>query len=139
MENIKEKIEAVKKSADMVLLITNTIEAYPRPRIMQQLEDEKDGCIWFATSKKSRKIQEIEIDPVVTVYYINSKNNDAAFVAGEASILNDDETKKHFWRDTWTKYWPEGVEDENYTLIRIEPSHGECVPAESFDMGEIDY
>jgi general stress protein 26 len=40
---------------------------------------------------------------------------------GDVEIINDMKIKKKIWLDWWTKYYPKGLEDPDYTLLRLRP------------------
>jgi general stress protein 26 len=44
-------------------------------------------------------------------------------LGGSVEIVDDKELKKTIWLDWWTRYYPEGVEDPDYTLLRLEPKN----------------
>ena len=40
-------------------------------------------------------------------------------VAGQARIVNDPEKKSHYWKEGWTRYYPDPEKD--YILIEVTP------------------
>ena len=43
-------------------------------------------------------------------------------LGGLADVITDLEIKKEIWLDWWTKYYLKGVEDPDYSLIRLHPT-----------------
>jgi len=40
---------------------------------------------------------------------------------GEAEIVDDMKIKQKIWLDWWTRYYSEGLEDPDYTLLKLNP------------------
>jgi general stress protein 26 len=75
--------------------------------------------IWFATSRKSRKVKQIKRNPIVSVYYADhSAAKGYVNIIGKAVIIDD----KDLLIKKKRKYW-EGIPNwqENFVLIKITP------------------
>ena len=43
-------------------------------------------------------------------------------LAGIAEIVTDSKLKKQLWQNGWEMYWPGGVDDPEYTVLRLLPA-----------------
>jgi general stress protein 26 len=59
-------------AAGTCALITLDEEGRPRVRAMDPFTPESDFTVWFGTNAKSRKVNQINKDPRVTLYYLDS-------------------------------------------------------------------
>lgn len=116
-EEAEEKLWEVVEDSEIALLITS-VEGYPRMRPMTVLAYEEDGSIWFATSKSSRKVEEIARNVKATACFLHLDGGAYAQVFGEAELVEDPELKEEFWDDEWRDYW-EGPTDPDYVLLRL--------------------
>jgi general stress protein 26 len=57
------------------------------------------------------------------VYFVDSDDFMGLMLGGTAEIIDDMEIKKKIWLDWWTRYYSKGLEDPDYTLLRMEPTH----------------
>ena len=55
------------------------------------------------------------------MYYCDPEEFKGVMFGGEIELINDTKIKKKIWLDWWTKYYPEGLNDPDYTLLRLRP------------------
>lgn len=79
--------------------------------------------IYISTNTSSSKVAHLSKNPNVCVYFCDSDDFKGLMLGGSAEIINDIELKKLIWLDWWTRYYPEGIEDPDYTLLRMEPKN----------------
>jgi general stress protein 26 len=110
-------------SAQCRIFITVDENGKPQARTMSVFPPEENMVIWLGTSTRSRKIKQIKNNPNVMVYYYDTKGLSYVSVAGQARIVNDPEKKAHYWRNGWTRYYPDPEKD--YILIEVTPERME--------------
>lgn len=128
-QEAEAKLWEIVEESEVVLLITDG-GGYPRMRPMTVVAYEEDGTIWFATSKSSRKVEEIGRNPKATACFLNLEGGAHAQVFGEAEVVEDPDLKNELWDEDWTEYW-DGPADPDYTLLAL---HG--VRAEYYLLDE---
>ena len=98
-----------------------TVDEYGKPqsRIMSVFPPEENMVIWLGTSTNSRKVKQIRKNPNVMVFYSEPEGGSYVSVAGQARIVNDPEKKAHYWKEGWTKFYPDPEKD--YILIEVTP------------------
>lgn len=107
------------ESADSQTLVTVDEYGKPQARILSAFPLEEDMHIWLGTSTNSRKVQQIRNNPNVMVFYYDTKGKSYVSVAGQGRIVNDPDKKSHYWKDGWTRYYPDREKD--YILIEVTP------------------
>ena len=107
-------------SARCRTLITVDENGKPRARTMSPFTPEENFVIWLGTNPRSRKVKQIKNNPNVMVYYYDTKGWSYVSVAGQARIVNDPEKKAHYWKKSWTRYYPDPEKD--YILIEVTPN-----------------
>lgn len=106
-------------AAKTCALITVDEEGQPRVRAMDPFPPESDFTVWFGTNPKSRKVSQIENDPRVTLYYLDSDASGYVMISGIAQLVNDPKEKLKYWKDAWEEFYPD--RNENYMLIKVSP------------------
>jgi len=106
-------------SAQSRTLITVDENGKPQARAMSTFPPEEDMVIWLGTSTRSRKVKQIKNNPNVMVYYFDTKSYSYVSVAGKARLVNDLEKKAHYWKKSWTRFYPDPEKD--YVLIEVTP------------------
>ncbi|MFX1463671.1 MAG: pyridoxamine 5'-phosphate oxidase family protein [Promethearchaeota archaeon] len=134
--------EAKKLSLDLMetskaaYLTTIDSEGYPITRAMFNLRNKEkfpeffgffNGLdnefeIYISTNTASSKTGHIKKNPKICVYYCNPEDFKGVMFGGEVEIIDDMNIKKKLWLDWWTRYYPEGLEDPDYTLLRLKPN-----------------
>ena len=139
---IKMKLEEVKKlslelmeSSKAAYLTTIDFQGYPITRAMFNLKNKEqfpefselfkklDNVfeIYISTNTSSSKIEHIKKNPKISIYYCDPDNFKGVMFNGDAEVIEDMKIKKKVWLDWWTKYYREGLEDPDYSLLRLRP------------------
>ena len=96
-----------------------------RSRPMQTQEFEFDGDLWFFTSLKTHKTEEIERDNRVNVAYAAPDDNTYVSVSGTASIVQDKAKIEELWNPILKAWFPEGLDDPNLCLLKVSVEQAE--------------
>jgi len=143
--NAQEKVEDYPEgvSADSLLAIAYTIidsaqcrtfitvdeNGKPQARAMSPFPPEENMIIWLGTSVNSRKVKQIKNNPQVMVYYYDSHGLSYVSVSGTASLVDDPDKKTHYWKEEWTRFYPDPEKD--YILIKVIPDRMEICSFEN--------
>jgi general stress protein 26 len=83
----------------------------------------RDGfAVYLATSRKSSKVREIVADPRVSLYYCVPARYEGVTLNGTARIADDKDLRRALWCEAWRIYWPDGLADPDYCVLRVEPT-----------------
>lgn len=95
-------------------------EQFPEfSEFFQNLED--IFTIYISTNTSSTKVEHLKNNPLMCVYFCDADNFQGFMLGGSVEFIDDIKSKKNFWLDWWTRYYPKGVEDPDYTLLRLKP------------------
>ena len=92
-----------------------------RPMARQEVDVAAE--LWFIATRDSRKVGHIQADPTVSV----TVSTDTSWVslAGRAEVVDDLEKLRELW-STFAEAWiPDGPEDPNAILIRVDVESAE--------------
>ncbi len=81
--------------------------------------EENHFVIYISTNTSSSKIDHIKKNPKIAVYYCDPENFKGIMFGGKVEVVDNMVIKHKIWLDWWTKYYPKGVEDPDYTLLRL--------------------
>lgn len=137
MAEAEEKLWEIVEESEIALLIT-LADGYPRVRPMTLIAYEEEGGVWFATSKSSRKVEEIGKTPKVTVCFLDLEGSAYVQLFGNAEIVENREVKEEFWDEEWEEYW-EGPEDPDYVLIHVQVNKAEYYLLEDDELWVVDF
>lgn len=128
-----EKIWSLIKDARVAMLTSERDgRLYSRPMVASQKAF--DGSLWFFTRKSSPKVAEVEAHSQVNVAYASSSDNSYVSLAGGAVVVDDRALIDAHWNE-WIKTWfPDGKDDPDIALIRVDVDTAEYWDAPSSKM-----
>lgn len=116
---LEDRLWKVLDEADLDLLITQGEDGFPHIRPMTLLAYEEDkGILWFATSRSSRKVAQIQRNPKVVAFFAVLEEGAFASFFGEGEVVDNPVLKSSFWEDRWYEFW-KGPDDTDYVLLKI--------------------
>ena len=128
MEKNLQNEEALKKFSKLIneigvcMFITNNREKeHTRP--MATIEVEGDGTLWFFTDIRSIKVEEVSMDNLVHLVYAHPGKESYVDVWGKATIVTDKQTIVDKWSPIVKAWFPDGIDDPNLGLLKIQPQH----------------
>jgi general stress protein 26 len=84
---------------------------------------EWDGDSWFFAPSDGRLVAELEAEPTAVNAYKVEEGFGFISVSGRTSIETDPELKKRLWLEELERWFPNGPEDPNVSLIRVTAEH----------------
>lgn len=87
---------------------------------------ERDGIktFWFTTNTSSNKIKCFRENPKASIYFVDNRFFRGVCLSGYAEVLETAEAKERIWREGDTMYYPKGVTDPDYCVIKITVEKG---------------
>ncbi len=92
-----------------------------RPMALQEVEF--DGDLWFFASRTSRKVAHLAANPQVNVATVG--NSSWVSLTGQAGVVDDLATKKELWNSVVEAWFPDGPEDPDVVLVRVDATSAE--------------
>ncbi len=117
--NLTIAAREIMSSTGTCTLITLDQEGRPRARVMESFLPESDFTVWFGTNPKSRKVDQINNDPRVTLFYLDQDGSGYVMIHGKAQIVNDQKEKEERWKEQWEAFYPN--KEEAFVLIKVAP------------------
>ena len=120
----REKVMKIARSARTAMMCTYDAGgmAHGRPMVAVDYEDD---ALWFFTQSDSRKLDEIDRDPRVTLTYADQSANDWLSIQGRATVTRDRAKAKELWSEPMRTWFPDGPEDDKIAMIRVEADSAE--------------
>lgn len=121
------KVAALMRDLDFCMMTTSTDDGHLRARPMSNNgEVEFDGDVWFFTDATSRKVREIEANPLVHLSYADLENFTFISMSGAAEIVRDDEKKMELWIEELRRWFEDGPTSDDVVLIKVTPVKVAC-------------
>ena len=126
-KNREESIEKLKSLIEDIDfgMLTTMDGGKLRSRPMSTQKVEFDGDLWFFTSDKTHKVDEIEADNRVNVAYSKPEDNVYVSVSGTAALVKDRAKIEELWNPILKAWFPEGLDDPTLSLLRVSVEEAE--------------
>ena len=117
------KLQSLLQDFSVAMLVTHTGQGQMRARPMALAEVEPNGTLWFLTSRRSGKMQELAKDGNVVVTM--QTNTKFVSISGTAAPVENREKVAKVWNVGMKVWFPGGVEDPDLLLLKVESERGE--------------
>ena len=120
MDNIQSEIRALRKNCPIAYLASVNEEGYPQIKAMMVLEHDSMKAHYFSTNTSSKRVGQFLKNPKASVYYCETESGyRGALFTGTIEVCTDHDTKALLWDDNSWKYYPKGVDDEDYCVYKF--------------------
>jgi general stress protein 26 len=135
-EEIKKQIASIMEKSEAVFVSTIDEKGNPDiramfnlrrkmqfPKIADIIDDYYEKFVTFlSTNTSSSKINQMKLNPNIALYfYVTKERLKGVTLYGKTEFIEDEKIKKDIWEDDWDKYYPQGLKDPDYTLIKFNP------------------
>lgn len=94
--------------------------------------------IYFHTNTSSMRVQQYRKNPKACLYFCDKRFFKGVMLTGTMEVLEDPAIKEMLWQEGDTMYYPEGVTDPDYCVLRFTAEQGRFYSnfsSENFDIG----
>lgn len=92
-----------------------------RARPLEARTNRDAGIIWFVTDVRGAKDDEIDAAHDIGLVFIDEDDRAYLSITGCAIVRRDTAKAKDIWRKTDNTWFPDGSDDPNVRVLRIEP------------------
>jgi Uncharacterized stress protein (general stress protein 26) len=87
---------------------------------------EREGIkeFWFTTNTSSNKVKYFRENPKASIYFVDKRFFRGISLVGMVEVLETPEEKERIWRDGDTMYYPGGVTDPDYCVLKFTATKG---------------
>lgn len=113
------------ESIPVAMLTTQDEDGSLRSRPMMSQKAPFDGTLWFFTKADSGKVAEVRQDQQVNVAYVDQQDSRYVSISGKARLVRDQEKMVSLWDEQYRPWFPQGIDDEQMALLRVEVTSAE--------------
>ena len=118
-DSIKSEIRSLRENCKFAYIASVNEGGYPQIKCMENLEHDSMKVQWFSTNTSSKRVQQFFKNPKASVYYCDDVQYKGALFTGTMEVCTDHETKAFLWKDGFERYYPKGVDDEDYCVLKF--------------------
>ena len=95
------------------------IKAMLRPRKREGIK-----TIYFTTNTSSMRVEQFRQNEKACIYFCDKRFFRGVMLVGTMEVLEDTEYKEMIWQDGDTMYYPKGVTDPDYCVLKFTAIRG---------------
>lgn len=75
--------------------------------------------IYLTTNTSSMRVAQYRRDPKACIYFCDRRFFRGVMLRGNMEVLTDRESREMIWREGDTEYYPGGIDDPDYCVLRF--------------------
>lgn len=79
---------------------------------------------WFTTNTSSMRVAQYRENPNASIYFCDKRFFKGVMLIGTMEVMEDGDTKQMIWRDGDTMYYPKGITDPDYCVLKFTAIEG---------------
>lgn len=125
MKNVEETIGSIIDSQSVAFIGSIDQEGFPNTKAMlAPRKREGIKVFYFTTQTSSMRVGQYKDQPKACVYFCDDKNFKGVMLTGFMEVLEDRTHKEMIWQDGDTRFYPGGVTDPDYSVLRFTAKKG---------------
>ncbi len=124
----EREFEEVLEEFETAILTTKGTDGHLHARPMELQGHDGAEALWFATSRDSKKCDDLRGDPQVGLSFHRGEHGaDYLSISGRAELVEDRARVRELWNAGWRAWFPEGPDQPDLVLVKVVPEHAEWV------------
>lgn len=123
--SVKALVEELADNLPTVFISSVDDEGFPWTKAMLGPREREGIKVFYLTTNTfSLRVAHYKSNPKASIYFCDEQGFRALMLRGTMEVLTDADTKRRIWRDGDTEYYPLGVDDPNYCVLKFTASDG---------------
>ena len=125
MKNVVQTVENLIDKAGTAFIASVDENGFPNMKAMLPPR-KKEGikCFYFTTNTSSMRVSQYKENPKASIYFCDKRFFRGAMLVGSMEVLEDRASKEMIWQDGDTMYYPLGVTDPDYCVLKFTAQEG---------------
>ena len=125
LAGIKELIAQMADKQPIAYISSVDQEGFPWTKAMlKPRKREGIKTFFFTTNTFSIRVAQYKANPKASIYFCDAKGFKGMMLRGTMEVLTDAKSKEMIWRDGDEQYYPGGVIDPNYCVLKFTATDG---------------
>lgn len=120
MKNFVKNAETLIDNATVTIISSIDENGFPNTKAMLPPR-KREGISYFylTTNTSSMRVNQYDSNSKACIYFFDSNKFKGLMLKGNMEVLHDSESKEMIWRTGDEMYYPEGVTDPDYCVLRF--------------------
>jgi len=120
MRNPEQTIGNIIDKQSVAFISSVDEDGFPNTKAMLKPR-KRDGIkhIYFSTNTSSMRVSQYQKNPKASIYFCDKRFFRGVMLKGTMEVLTDNQSKEMIWLDGDTLYYPLGVTDPDYCVLKF--------------------
>ena len=125
LAGVKDLIARMADTLPIAYISSVDNEGYPCTKAMlAPRKREGIKTFYFTTNTFSLRVAHYKANPKASIYFCDAEGFKGMMLRGTMEVLTDAKSKEMIWREGDTEYYPGGVTDPNYCVLKFTATDG---------------
>ena len=125
LTGVKDLIAQMADTLPIAYISSIDNEGYPCTKAMlAPRKREGIKTFYFTTNTFSLRVAHYKANPKASIYFCDAEGFKGMMLRGTMEVLTDAKSKEMIWREGDTQYYPGGVTDPNYCVLKFTATDG---------------
>jgi len=125
LKGVKELIAQMADKLPIAYISSVDQDGFPWTKAMlKPRKREGIKTFYFTTNTFSIRVAQYKANPKASIYFCDAEGFKAVMLRGTMEVLTDTVSKEMIWRDGDEQYYPGGVTDPNYCVLKFTTTDG---------------
>ena len=125
LKGVKELIAQMADKLPIAYISSVDQDGFPWTKAMlKPRKREGIKTFYFTTNTFSIRVAQYKANPKASIYFCDAEGFKAVMLRGTMEVLTDTVSKEMIWRDGDEQYYPGGVTDPNYCVLKFTATDG---------------
>ncbi|HHU51218.1 MAG TPA: pyridoxamine 5'-phosphate oxidase family protein [Firmicutes bacterium] len=143
MRDVEKTIGNLVDKASVSIISSVDEEGFPNTKAMlPPRKREGIKVIYFSTNTSSMRVKQYRQNPKACIYFFDKRFFRGVMLKGTMEVLQDFESRNMIWRDGDERYYPQGVDDPDYSVLKFTAQSGRYYAnfkSENFEVESSNY
>ena len=125
MRDVEKTIGNMIDKATVAIIGSVDESGFPNTKAMLPPR-KREGIVslYFTTNTSSMRVKQYSANQKACVYFFDKRFYRGVMLRGTMEILQDNKSKRMIWKDGDEMYYPEGVTDPDYCVLKFTAQNG---------------
>ncbi len=124
-KDILKTVSSIIEIANNTIISSVDEDGFPNLKAMLKPREIEDGKIfYFTTNTSSMRVRQYTKNQKSAIYFYNARFFKGVMLKGKMEVLQDEKTKKRIWKEGDEMYYPKGVSDPDYCVLKFTAQAG---------------
>jgi general stress protein 26 len=125
IKDILKTISSITERANNTIISSIDEDGFPNLKAMLKPREIENGKIfYFTTNTSSMRVKQYIKNPKSAIYFYDARFFKGIMLRGNMEVLQDQKTKERIWRGGDEMYYPKGVTDPDYCVLKFTAQTG---------------